>query len=61
MDIPTGYAPLARTSPVLDLLGPLYSNLSLAFANCHIDRGGQRIVRASAVFLVAELPGAAKG
>jgi acyl-coenzyme A thioesterase 13 len=140
MDIPAGYAPLARTSPVLDLLGPLYSkgqgadlcvglrveakhcnargalhggilatladvalgyatafasdppvplvtaNLSLdfagsakvgdwieatvdvqkrgsrlAFANCYIDCDGQRIVRASAVFLVTELPGAAKG
>lgn len=140
MDIPAGYAPLSRTSPVLDLLGPLYSkgqgadlsvglrieakhcnargtvhggilatladvalgyatafasdppaplvtaNLSLdfagtaqagdwieasvdvqkkgsrlAFANCYIDCGGQRIVRASAVFLVADLPGTAKG
>lgn len=140
MDIPAGYVPLARTSPVLDLLGPFYSkgqgadlsiglhvearhcnargtlhggilatladvalgyatafasdppvplvtaNLSLdfagaakvgdwiatsvdvqkqgsrlAFANCYIEAGGQRIVRASAVFLVTDLPGAAKG
>lgn len=139
-DIPDGYAPLARTSPVLDLVGPFYSkgegaalsvgmrvearhcnargtlhggilatladvalgyatafasdppvplvtaNLSLdfagsakvgdwiatsvdvhkqgsrlAFANCFIESGGQRIVRASAVFLVTDRPGGATG
>jgi uncharacterized protein (TIGR00369 family) len=132
MDIPTGFQPLFRTSPVLDLIGPLLSkgngadlviglrvqakhcnargtvhggmlatladvalgytlatathppqnlvtaNLTLdyagtaaigdwlethvdiqkqgnrlAFANCYITAGDQRIVRASAVFLVA--------
>lgn len=132
MEVPPGFRPLFRTSPVLDLIGPLYcrgegaglaiglraeakhcnargtvhggilatladvalgytmafstdppaslvtANLSLdfagsakigdwietavdiqkqgsrlSFANCYITAGGQRIVRASAVFLVA--------
>ncbi|RZK99731.1 MAG: PaaI family thioesterase [Rubrivivax sp.] len=25
MDVPTGFSPLVRTSPVLDLLGPIYA------------------------------------
>jgi hypothetical protein len=69
--IPNGFAPLFRSSPFLDLIGPLYSRGSaklgdwletsvdlqksgsrLAFANCFIHARGERIVRASAVFLV---------
>lgn len=33
----------------------------LAFANCYISNGDERIVRASAVFMVAGEPGSAKG
>ena len=47
MDIPDGFAPLFRTSPVLDLIGPIYSHgtgkdlvLGLRVANKHCNARG---------------------
>ena len=66
MNPPPGFAPLFRTSPVLDLIGPLYSRgrgagLAIGFRveakHCNargtIHGGIERIARASAVFLVS--------
>lgn len=52
--IPAGFESLFRISPIVELIGPVYSRTDvqrqggrLAFATCYIYVGEQRIVRAS--------------
>ncbi len=52
MDIPEGFVPITRVSPVIEMIGPVYTRGT----GLDIWVREQRIVRASGVFLVQSWP-----